>query len=120
MKKKRITVIFNWPEPEFIKNIQTFFKFINFYRKFICAFARIAYNLTEILKDSGAKTKKKQSARINNYFSNEARKFFRELVKAFTTVLLFRHFNWDLRIRLEINVFNYVISGIFFQLFEKG
>jgi len=93
MKKKRITAILNWPEPEFIKDIQTFLKFVNFYRKFIYVFARIAYGLTKMLKDSGVKTKKKQSAKINNYFSNEARKFFRELVKAFTIALLFRYFN---------------------------
>jgi len=93
MKKKRITVIFNWPEPESIKNIQTFFKFVNFYRRFICVFARITYNLIKMLKNSGIKTKKKQFVKINNYFSNEARKFFRELIKAFTTVLLLRYFN---------------------------
>jgi len=114
MEKKRITAIFNWPEPEFIKDIQTFFGFINFYRRFICVFARIAYSLIKMLKNSGVKTKKEQFAKINNYFSNETRKSFSELVKTFTIVLLFRHFNWDLRIRLETDVFNYVISGIFF------
>jgi len=72
-----------------------------------------------MLKYSGIKTKKKQFARISNYFSNEVYKIFRELVKVFITVLLFRYFNWDLKIRLEINVFNYVISGIFLAVRKR-
>ena len=44
----------NWPEPMSVRDIQVFISFVNFYRRFIRGFSRIAAPLTSMLKTIGS------------------------------------------------------------------
>ena len=47
---KRIEVIWEWPEPKSIQDMQVFLDFANFYQQFIQSFSKIATPLTSMLK----------------------------------------------------------------------
>ncbi len=50
MEEVRISTILNWPEPEFVREVQSFLGFANFYRRFVKRFSRIAHPLTDMTK----------------------------------------------------------------------
>jgi hypothetical protein len=52
MDESRVEVIIKWPESKFFRNIQVFLDFINFYRRFIKDYSRIAAPLILIFKRS--------------------------------------------------------------------
>ena len=54
MKPKRIESIKNWPELQFIREIQVFIGFANFYQRFIENFSTIARLFTLMFKTSPA------------------------------------------------------------------
>ena len=120
MEEDRIATVLNWPEPESVQEIQAFLGFINFYRRFIQDFSRIAMALTEATKGQNGKTKKELTSRKANFLSPEAKTSFRALVKAFTTAPFLKHFDTTLRIRLETDASGYAISGILSQLHDSG
>jgi hypothetical protein len=49
---KRVKTITNWPRPKSIYKVQVFFRFVNFYRRFIKGYSHIARPLTDLLKGS--------------------------------------------------------------------
>ena len=50
IEDKQIKAVKQWPEPQSVRDIQVFFGFANFYRRFIQGFGRIATPLTSMLK----------------------------------------------------------------------
>ncbi len=50
MEEDRISTILNWPEPESVREVQSFLGFANFYWRFVKEFPRIAYPLTDMTK----------------------------------------------------------------------
>ena len=50
MEDEQIEAVKNWPEPTSVRDIQVFIGFVNFYRRFIKGFNRIAAPLTSLLK----------------------------------------------------------------------
>ena len=54
MEDKKIKIVKQWPEPQSVRDIQVFFGFANFYRRFIQGFSRIAAPLTSMLKTLGS------------------------------------------------------------------
>ncbi len=50
MEKDCISTILNWPEPESVREVQSFHAFANFYRRFVKGFSRIAHSLTDMTK----------------------------------------------------------------------
>ena len=85
MEMDRISSIVNWPEPESVREVQTFLGFVNFYRRFIQGFSCIAAPLTEATKGSNIMLKKELVSRRADFLSPEAQTAFRVLVRAFTT-----------------------------------
>ena len=120
METDRVSTIVNWPEPESVREVQTFLGFVNFYRRFIQGFSRIAAPLTETTKGSNAKLKKELVSRRAGFLSSEAQAAFRVLVQAFTTAPFLQHFNVALPIRLETDASGYAISGILSQKHPDG
>ena len=53
MKDERIQIVKQWLKPKSIRNIQVFFRFANFYWRFIQGFSYIAAPLTSMLKTIG-------------------------------------------------------------------
>ena len=50
MNDKRIKAVRNWLEPRLVRDIQVFFGFANFYRRFIQGFNKIVRPLTSMLR----------------------------------------------------------------------
>jgi hypothetical protein len=86
---------------------------INFYRRFIEDFSRIARDLTAILQND---VKKKFSSSLR--MISKARTVFEILKKAFIIASMLRHFDSKKKIKLKIDVSEFAISRIISQLQE--
>ncbi len=93
--------------------MQIFLKFVNFYKKFIKEFFRVANALFAFLKEND-----KNKFHILFEFILNAKKSFEKLRQAFFTTSLLRHFDSNRKIKFEINASNFVISEIISQLNE--
>ncbi len=67
MKEDCISTILNWPEPEFVCEVQSFLVFTTFYRRFVKGFSSIAQPLTDITKEAAQKTKKDLALRNKDF-----------------------------------------------------
>ena len=96
------------------RNVQTFVKFVNFYRRFVNEFFKIIANLIDLLKNA-----------INEKFSFkfkmivEKNFFFKRFKIVFTTIFILRYFFFEFKIFLETDSSNFAISNSIFQLFEN-
>ena len=50
MEEDQISTILNWPEPESVRDVQSFLGFANFYLRFVKGFSRIALSLTDMTR----------------------------------------------------------------------
>ena len=50
MQAEKIEVVWKWPEPKSVQDIQVFLGFVNFYWRFIQGFSKIAVLFTSMLK----------------------------------------------------------------------
>ena len=91
-----------------------FLRFVNFYRRFVKRFARITRLMTKLLKDN--KQKKQNESFV---FNVDVVKTFRKLFKTFIETLMLVHFDSKNRIRIETNVFEFVIASILSQLTQR-
>ena len=57
MNSTKINVIINWLTFRNLKNVQTFFEFVNFYRKFIFDYSKITKSFTKLIKNDQKKFK---------------------------------------------------------------
>ena len=115
MEEDRISTILNSPEPESVREVQSFLGFANFYRRFVKGFSRIAHPLTDTTKGAAQRTKKDLALRKKDFLTLEARRFFQELVATFTNSPFLVHFDSKGLIKLETDVLGYAISGILSQ-----
>ena len=114
MQKDRMSIVQNWFMSCSYRNVQTFIKFVNFYRRFVNEFFKITANLIDLLKNA-----------INEKFSFkfkmivEKKFFFKRFKIVFTTVFMLWHFFFEINILFETDLSNFAISNIIFQLFEN-
>ena len=109
MNRRKIENIVNWKKSRCIKDVQAFLDFCNFYRKFIHNYSSIVVPLSKITRDT-----KKTFA-----FSWASRsledKAFRALKETFVSIDMLAHFDSNLEIWIEIDVFDYVVATILSQ-----
>ena len=112
MDPSRVESISSQPVPESFRDIQVFLGFTNFYRCFIKSYLKIIFLLTDLLKgmERGKKTGLFQ-------LTDRALDAFYTLRQNFTSVLLLRHFDQKLPIRVETDASKFAIRGILSQLF---
>ena len=67
MEDEQIEAVKNWPELTFIRDIQVFIGFANFYRRFIQGFSRIAAPLTSMLKT----TRSSEESALKTFKAND-------------------------------------------------
>ena len=91
-----------------------FLEFVNFYRRFVKKFARITKLMTKLLKNN--KQEKQNELFV---FNVDVVKTFRKLLKIFTKTLMLVHFDSKNKIRIETNVFEFVIATILSQLTQR-
>ena len=93
MAQNKVNIIGDWPEPQKVKDIQSFLGFANFYCRFI-------YNCSDIVVPLTRLTRK--DALWN--FSADCRHSFNSLKEAFTSVPILTHYQPDALIIVETNV----------------
>jgi hypothetical protein len=113
MNFAKIVTIKKWVESTTRRHVRIFIKFAKFYKKFIKKFNKIAESLTNLFK----KKKKKFDKMFT--FIKKTRKAFKKLKEIFIKISILFHFDFKRRIRLKIDVFDFVISEIIFHLIEK-
>ena len=110
MNSKKIDVIVNWKSLKCVKDVQVFFDFANFYRKFIFDYFRIITSLNRL-------TKNEEKSFAFSWNSNDFEEVaFRVLKLAFITTSILQHFNSDNETWIEIDVFDFVVVAIFSQM----
>jgi hypothetical protein len=115
MDPTRVEAIKNWPVPTSVREIQVFLGFCNFYRRFIYNYSSIVRSLTDLTK--GSKNGKKPG-RIT--LDNKATKSFNNLLLAFQSAPVLRHFDPDRPIRLETDASQWGMAGILSQPDDQG
>jgi hypothetical protein len=113
MNSNRVEMIVNWSKSHSHKDVQIFLRFVNFYRRFIKEFSRVANALSALLKKSD-----KDKFHILFEFTSDAKKSFEKLRQIFFTASLFRHFDLNRKIKFETDASDFVISRIISQLNE--
>ena len=80
MADEKVKIIQEWPEPQKIKDIQSFLGFANFYRQFIHNYSEITVPLTRLTRKGTTWN-----------FTLEFCSAFELLKKAFTSALILTH-----------------------------
>ena len=101
MAANKVQVIQDWPEPQKIKDIQSFLGFANFYRRFILHYSNIAVLLTCLTHKGSAWD-----------FSNKCCSAFNMLKKAFTTAPVLMHWIPGSPLIIEMDVSDYALTAI--------
>ena len=114
MNSKRIQMIKKWLKLKIYREMQIFLRFVNFYRRFIYCYFKIAAPLTSLLKDSENEKKKNLLKWLN-----EAEQAFRQLRNIFMSVSLFTHYDSLKRNRVKTDVFNFAVASILNQQNEN-
>ena len=110
MNLKKIEIIVNWQSSRNTKNVQTFFEFVNFYKKFIISYFKLLESLIEFIKIFAK----------NFFYSWNSQRFeeivFQILKKVFIKTFVLQHFDFDKKTWIEIDVSDYVVVAILSQI----
>jgi hypothetical protein len=109
MDPAKVETITRWPEPQNVKEVQSFLGFSNFYRRFIDNYSGITKALTNL-------TRKDQLFE----WTNACQSAFDLLKKAFTQAPVLCHFSPDQPIVMECDASDYAIAGILSQYDNNG
>ena len=115
MDPDRIRTIKEWENypPRSYRDLQVLLGFCNFYRRFIRQYSAIARLLTLLLKGSKNGRKSGDFSKEQGSVQHQA---FLSLLGAFQTVLLLRHYDPKLPIRLEVDASDVVLGRVLSQL----
>ena len=109
MAQNKVNIIRDWPEPQKVKDIQSFLGFANFYHRFIYNYSDIVVPLTRLMR---------KDALWN--FSTDCRRSFNSLKEAFTSVPILTHYQPNMPIIVKTNTSDYVITGILSNICPDG
>ena len=101
MEEKKVKAVIDQPVPKLVKEIQKFLGLANYYRRFVKDFAKIVRLLHELTKKE---QKQKQGIRQE--------KSFKVLKKRFITKPILVALDLDKRIRMEMNISDYITGGV--------
>ena len=101
MDPSKVQTIQDWPEPQKVKDIQSFLGFANFYRRFISNYSDIVVPLTWLTRKGTTWN-----------FSDSTRKAFEALKSAFTSAPILTHWIPDKPIIIETDASDYALVAI--------
>ncbi len=108
MNLSKMIIIVNWTTSINLKEIQSFMKFVNFYRCFIRDFFKLVKSFTQLTR--------KDTSFVWNEVCIQA---FRNLKKQISFASVLCHFNLKHQTILKIDALNYVKDEILFQYNDK-
>lgn len=104
MDPTKVASVKEWASPTSVKEVQSFLGFVNFYRRFINKYLRIAAPIFAVLKKD-----------IPFQWGDKQQRSFEKLKEAFCSYPILRHFEPELESVLETDSSGLVISGILSQ-----
>jgi hypothetical protein len=118
--QERVKTISEWPKPQTVRDIRVFIGFMNYYRRFIAGFSKLALPLTKLTQKApgaargGHAQRKEESQAIQ--LGKESEQAFQRLKDAFLQVPILSHFERGRETRVEVDASGGAISGILSQL----
>ena len=109
MNSSKMIIIVNWTTSINLKEIQSFMKFVNFYRRFIKDFFKLVKLFTQLTR--------KNTSFVWNEVCVQA---FRNLKKQISFASVLRHFDLKRQTILKINASNYVKDEILSQYNDEN
>jgi len=100
---EKICIIWEWPPPHQLKDVQSFLGFTNFYRRFINNYSEIVVPLTRLTR--------KDTPWL---WSEDCQQAFNTLKLAFMSVLILTHWDLNVPIFIESDVSDYALAAILF------
>ena len=104
MDPSKVAAILDWPTPKYLKEVQSFLGFANFYRKFILHYSSLTTPLTSLTRKG-----------VKFTWSNKADEAFRALQQAFTSAPNLQHFQPDLPLTIEADASDFALGCILSQ-----
>ena len=104
MNSNKIRDIVEWAQLICLKNVQTFVKFCNFYRRFIKEFFKLTKFLTRMIRK-----------KIDFEWFDEINQVFETLKKQMIETFIFKHYDRKRKIILECDSSNWCLKKILFQ-----
>src|SRR5882672_7495309 len=101
MAPYKVQIIQDWPEPQKVKDVQSFLGFANFYHHFIYGYSEITVPLTRLTHKG-----------TTWHFSNECHSAFEALKNAFTTALVLTHWIPATQITVKTDASNYPLTAV--------
>ena len=105
MESDRIAAVRNWLTPIMVKEVQRFFEFANYYRRFIWGFGQVAAPITSLLKGGP----------VWLQWSAEADRAFEQLRALFTSASVLAHSDPSLAFIVEVDAPEAVIGAMLSQ-----
>jgi len=109
MQREKIEKVLNWPASRNIKEVQKFLGLVNYYRRFIKDFAKIAAPLHVLVR-------KEQKWK----WEKEQEEAFEKLKVVFTTEPILAIPDIDREMRVEADTSDYAIGGVLSTKCEDG
>ena len=117
---KKVKTIKNQKLLQYIKDVQAFLGFTNFYRRFIKDYLKITAPLINLIKTNSSKLK---NPSINILFllvlNSIEKKAFKALKEVFIKAPILTHFNPDREIQIEIDASDYITARVLSQKDNK-
>ena len=101
MEKEKVDGVLSWPEPRNTKDVRKFLGLVNYYRRFIKDFARVARPMNVLMRKD-----------VKWRWKREEQTAFDELKKAFTTRPVLAAPDLDKEFRVEADASNYATGGV--------
>jgi hypothetical protein len=117
---ERVKTIQEWPTPATVREIQVFIGFMNYYRRFIANFSKLALPLTKLTQKGpnaargGPQQRREESQKLK--LDQEAMEAFRKLKNAFLDVPILGHYDPSRQTKVEVDASRGAIAGILSQL----
>ena len=109
MAEDKVKIICKWPEPQKVKDVQSFLSFANFYHHFIYNYSDIAVPLTHLTQKGTPWV-----------FSDNCHKSFEYLKNSFTTAPILTHWEPDEPLVVETNTSDYALTEIISMQNSEG
>ena len=104
MNHIKVSIIIKWLTLVNVKNVQSFLSFVNFYKRFIYSYSKLASLLICLIKKD-----------IPFEWITECRFTFNALKKVFMSDVILCYYNLNLKIIIKTDVSDYVSEGILSQ-----
>ena len=109
IEEAKVKVVLDWPVSKLVKNIQKFLQLVNYYRRFIEKFAKIARPLDELMRK---KQKWEQELKQKKSFETLKKQFIIESILVIPDL--------DNKMRMEVNASDFITEGVLYIEYNDG